>query len=251
MKKVCIFLGLFVLVFIIVGCSGETTTQNTQEKVVEITPEEWGLISESEQYCQALDYFGLTNEEAADKISECQKGQLSSSLWQKLKKYMSVEQQELRNKISEEKEGKDRRERELYEQEHLNLRMGETSTTPNNLEITLISVKQEDSKETYIVGCENQACANIVAEIEIKNIGNETQRIGLFKVISTDENYVYEQSIGAVGDIQYYKLEGQELGPNQIAKGDIYFKNVEKPATEIFYGSSSNTGDKLLSWKVE
>jgi len=108
MKNIFIFL-VFFSVLVISGCVGETDTTTSKEtEIVKITPEEWGLISESEQYCKALDYFDLTNEEAADRIGDCQKDQLPNKVWKKLQKYISVEQQQLRSEDGREEREKKR-----------------------------------------------------------------------------------------------------------------------------------------------
>lgn len=136
------------------------------------------------------------------------------------------------------------------------LNIGESATT-NRIQVTILSAKKELSYkyyseiwERYVEEQVDPEHIFIIADVEIKNIGDDTEYVGSTQISGTDsEGYKY--------DTEFYYGENQlsiyeSLYPNQKIKGKILFKiPVWSKGFEIIYDFSNFfTSLKLAKWKV-
>ena len=137
----------------------------------------------------------------------------------------------------------------------LNLKVGETATT-SKIEVTVKSAKKvkeyeyySDVLQQYYTRTAPPGKVFIIADVEIKNIGNSRAYVGASEFSVTDsEGYRY--------DPEYYLGEDRldmvkELYQNQKMDGKVVFK-VPKDAKglKIQYDFGRFTGVKLATWEI-
>ncbi|MBI2580707.1 hypothetical protein HYV85_02765 [Candidatus Woesearchaeota archaeon] len=222
--------GFLFLIMAIAGCSSSPSGSGTgtnEEKLVEITQEEWDAQSEAVSYCRALDDLNALEEG----YSKCVTDQLGSDLADKIKEW--EKQSPLRSEIQGQKDAEQQKEIE----KNYNLSIGTTAVIPSfNREITLVSIDIPQDK------------SGVLAKIKIKNLNKYSLTITFddeFYAVDSDGNY-YRAS-NPVKTTSVWSKMVATVQPDEEVTKDILFK-LDPEKVRIEHIEYKESGKVLATW---